>query len=111
MAKNIVELTDANFDEEVLKSDKLVLVDFWAEWCAPCRMIAPIIEEIAVEYADKLKVGKLNVDYNPMTAMRYGIMSIPTLMLFQNGRVLEQIVGAMPKRNLLARLEKYLQPV
>ncbi len=111
MAKNIIELTDANFDDEVLKSDKLVLVDFWAEWCAPCRMIAPIVEEIANEYADRLKVGKLNVDFNPKTAMRYGIMSIPTLLLFQNGRVLEQIVGAMPKRNLLARLEKYLQPV
>lgn len=111
MAKNIIELTDLNFENEVLKSDKLVLVDFWAEWCAPCKMIAPIVEEIANEYADRLKVGKLNVDYNPKTAMKYGIMSIPTLMLFQNGRVVEQIVGAMPKRNLLARLEKYLLPV
>ncbi|MFN3135160.1 MAG: thioredoxin TrxA [Candidatus Kryptonium sp.] len=111
MSKNIIELTDSNFEEEVLKSDKLVLVDFWAEWCAPCRMIAPIIEEIANEYSSKLKVGKLNVDYNPKTAMKYGIMSIPTLMLFKNGRVLEQIVGAMPKKNLLSRLEKYLQPV
>ncbi len=111
MAQNIIELTDLNFEEEVLNSDKPVLVDFWAEWCAPCRMIAPIVEEIANEYSDKLKVGKLNVDYNPKTAMRYGIMSIPTLMLFQNGRVVEQIVGAMPKKNLLARLQKYLQPV
>jgi len=111
MAKNIIELTDSNFEEEVRKSDKLVLVDFWAEWCAPCRMIAPIVEEIANEYSNKLKVGKLNVDYNAKTAMKDGIMSIPTLMLFQNGRVLEQIVGAMPKRNLLSRLEKYLQPV
>ncbi|CUT04808.1 thioredoxin [Candidatus Kryptobacter tengchongensis] len=111
MAKNIIELTDLNFEDEVLKSDKLVLVDFWAEWCAPCRMIAPIIEEIANEYADRLKVGKLNVDYNPKTAMKYGIMSIPTLLLFQNGRVIEQIVGAMPKKNLLAKLEKYLLPV
>ncbi|CUS80618.1 thioredoxin [Candidatus Kryptobacter tengchongensis] len=111
MSKNIIELTDLNFEDEVLKSDKLVLVDFWAEWCAPCRMIAPIIEEIANEYADRLKVGKLNVDYNPKTAMKYGIMSIPTLLLFQNGRVIEQIVGAMPKKNLLAKLEKYLLPV
>ncbi|MEN3038700.1 MAG: thioredoxin [Candidatus Kryptonium sp.] len=110
MAKNIIELNDQNFEDEVLKSDKLVLVDFWAEWCAPCRMIAPIVEEIANEYADRLKVGKLNVDYNPKTAMKYGIMSIPTLLLFKNGRVIEQIVGAMPKRNLLARLEKYLLP-
>ncbi|MCS7228763.1 MAG: thioredoxin TrxA [Candidatus Kryptonium sp.] len=111
MAKKIIELNDQNFEDEVLKSDKLVLVDFWAEWCAPCRMIAPIVEEIANEYADRLKVGKLNVDYNPKTAMKYGIMSIPTLLLFQNGRVIEQIVGAMPKKNLLARLEKYLMPV
>lgn len=111
MAKNIIELTDLNFEDEVLKSDKLVLVDFWAEWCAPCKMIAPIVEEIANEYADRLKVGKLNVDYNPKTAMKYGIMSIPTLLLFQNGRVIEQIVGAMPKKNLLAKLEKYLLPV
>lgn len=111
MAKNIIELTDLNFEDEVIKSNKPVLVDFWAEWCAPCRMIAPIVEEIANEYADKLKVGKLNVDYNPITAMKYGIMSIPTLLLFKDGRVIEQIIGAVPKRNILAKLEKHLTSV
>ena len=111
MSKNIIELTDGNFEQEVLKSELPVLVDFWAEWCAPCRMIAPVVEEIANEYAGRLKVGKLNVDYNPQTAMKYGIMSIPTLMLFHGGRVVDQIIGAVPKRVLVSKLEKYLQPV
>jgi thioredoxin 1 len=93
-SKNVVELSDANFEEEVLKSDKPVLVDFWAVWCAPCRMIAPVIDEIADTYGSKVKVGKVNVDDNAKTPNKYGIRSIPTVMLFKDGEVLEQVIGA-----------------
>ncbi len=93
-SKNVVELSDANFEEEVLKSDKPVLVDFWAVWCAPCRMIAPVIDEIADTYGSKVKVGKVNVDDNSKTPNQYGIRSIPTVMLFKDGEVLEQVIGA-----------------
>jgi len=104
-----VEVTDANF-EEALRNHPLVLVDFWAEWCAPCRMIAPILEELAQEYEGKLLVAKLDVDENPKTAMRYRVMSIPTVILFKNGQPVEVLVGAQPKRNFQAKLEKHLPP-
>ncbi len=92
-----ITATDANFDAEVINSDKPVLVDFWATWCGPCRMIAPVIEEIAGEYEGKAKVAKLDVDANPQVSMKYGIRSIPTLLIFKNGQVVDQIVGAVPK--------------
>lgn len=103
-----IEVTDSNFQNEVLKADKLVLVDFWAEWCAPCRMIAPIVEELAGEYDGKLKVGKVDVDANQQVSMQFGIRSIPTLLLFKGGKVVEQIVGAVPKRALTEKITKHL---
>lgn len=102
---NMVELTDANFESEVLQSDLPVLVDFWAEWCAPCRMVTPVIEELAVEMAGRVKVAKLNVDQNRETAVKYDIMSIPTVILFEGGAVGKQVVGALPKESLLRELE------
>ena len=99
-----VEITDANFQKEVLNSDKPVLVDFWAVWCAPCKMVAPVVEELAKEYDGKLKVGKLDVDSNQEVSMKYGIRSIPTLMVFKGGKVVEQIIGAVPKRNLVEKV-------
>lgn len=95
-SKNVKEFTDGNFEEEVLKSDKPVLVDFWAVWCAPCRMIAPVIDEIADTYGAKVKVGKVNVDDNSKTPNQYGIRSIPTVMLFKDGKVVESVIGANP---------------
>jgi len=106
--QNIVELTDANFDQEVLKSDLPVLVDFWAEWCAPCRMIAPTVDAIASEYAGRLKVGKVNVDFNNETAARYMIRGIPTLLLFRGGKVVDQRVGAVGKAELVRMIEPHL---
>ena len=103
--KNIAVFTDQNFESEVLKSDKPVLVDFWAEWCGPCKMIAPILEATAEEYKDRLKIAKLNVDENPQTAMRYGVRSIPTLLLFKDGDVAGQKVGALSKSQLQAFLD------
>ena len=103
-----IEITDANFEQEVLKSDKPVLIDFWAVWCGPCKMVAPVVEEIASEYNGKLKVGKLDVDSNPEVSMKFGIRSIPTLMVFKGGKVVEQIIGAVPKRNLLDKLVPHL---
>jgi thioredoxin 1 len=103
-----IALTDSTFHQEVLSVDKPVLVDFWAEWCGPCKMIAPMIEEIAKEYEGKIKVGKVDVDSNPMTAMKFGIRSIPTLMVFKGGMVVEQIVGAVPKKHLVSRLQQYV---
>ncbi|MGB8656574.1 MAG: thioredoxin [Candidatus Zixiibacteriota bacterium] len=100
------EFTDSNFESEVLKSDKPCLVDFWAEWCGPCRMISPIVDEIAKEYAGKLKVGKLNVDNNSQTAVKYGIMSIPSLLFFSGGKVVDQIIGAVPKKQLVQKIGK-----
>nr|4BA7_A Chain A, LBCA THIOREDOXIN [synthetic construct]4BA7_B Chain B, LBCA THIOREDOXIN [synthetic construct] len=105
---SVIEINDENFEEEVLKSDKPVLVDFWAPWCGPCRMIAPIIEELAEEYEGKVKFAKVNVDENPETAAKYGIMSIPTLLLFKNGEVVDKLVGARPKEALKERIEKHL---
>ncbi len=103
-----IEVTDATFESEVLKSEKPVLVDFWAEWCGPCRMIAPIVEEIAREYDGTLKVGKIDVDANPQVSMQFGIRSIPTLLIFKGGRVVDQVIGAVPKRVLTEKLSKHL---
>lgn len=103
-----VAITDETFEAEVLQAELPVLTDFWANWCPPCKMIAPILDEIAAEYAGKLKVAKLDVDTNPRTALRFGVMSIPTLILFKNGQPVERLVGAMPKRNLLAKITPHL---
>jgi thioredoxin 1 len=105
---NILVLSDANFDAEVLKSDVPVLVDFWAEWCGPCKMMAPTVDAVASEYAGKLKVGKLDVDENGGTAMRYNIRGIPTLLLFKGGRVVEMRVGAVGKSEVLKMLQPHL---
>jgi thioredoxin 1 len=102
------ELTETNFDQEVLKADIPVLVDFWAVWCGPCKMIAPIVEELAAEYEGKLKIGKVDVDSNQQIAMQFGIRSIPTLLVFKGGKVVEQIVGAAPKKALVDKLSKHL---
>lgn len=99
-----LELTDDNFQAEVLESDLPVLVDFWAEWCSPCLMLAPIVDEIRNEYKDTIKVGKLNVDNNPNTAVKYGIRSIPCLLFFKDGKVEEQIIGFQPKKNIIKKL-------
>ena len=104
-----LELTDNNFDELVLKSDKPVLVDFWAEWCGPCRMIAPMVKEIASDYDGKALVGKLNVDTNPETANRYGIRNIPTILFFKNGEVADKHVGVAPKSVLALKIENLLK--
>ena len=103
-----IEITDSNFQQEVLNSDTPVLVDFWAVWCGPCKMVAPVVEEIAREYDGKLKVGKLDVDSNPEVSMKFGIRSIPTLMVFKGGKVVEQIIGAVPKRNLLDKVMPHI---
>ncbi len=107
---NTLTLNDSSFDSDVLRSAVPVLVDFWAEWCGPCRMMEPTINSIAAEYAGKIKVGKLNVDDNGGTAMRYGIRGIPTLLLFKDGRVVEQRVGAVGKSEVLKMLEPHLVP-
>ena len=103
-----LEITDANFQETVLQSDKPVIVDFWAVWCGPCRMIAPIMDEIAQEFGDKVVVGKLNVDENPAVTAQFGIMNIPTVLYFKNGQVAEKIVGALPKSKFVEKLQPLL---
>jgi thioredoxin 1 len=104
-----VKVTDQSFQQEVLSSDVPVLVDFWAPWCAPCRIIAPVVEEIAQEFSGMMKVAKLNTDENPTTAMEYQIMGIPTLGIFVNGKMVDQIVGAAPKPNIVDKLKYYMQ--
>lgn len=103
-----VTITDANFEDEVMKSTQPVLVDFWAVWCGPCQVQGPIVEEVAKELAGKAKVGKFNVDENPMMAQKYGIMSIPTLMVFKNGMVVKQFIGVQSKETLLGELNKLI---
>src|SRR5664279_4405666 len=104
MGKPVV-VTDASFETEVEKSNGVVLVDFWATWCSPCKMIAPIVEQIASEYEGKLTVGKLDTDANVQTALKYGVMSIPTLILFKNGQPVERIVGYQPKERLMTKIK------
>ncbi|MBN8569528.1 MAG: thioredoxin [Ignavibacteria bacterium] len=102
-----LEITDANFDAEVINSDKPVLIDFWAVWCGPCKLIAPVVEEVAKEYDGKFKVGKMDIDNNPNVAMKYGIRSIPTLLIFKDGKVVDQIVGAVPKNVITSKMDTY----
>jgi len=105
------KFTDAEFEQNVLKSDKPVLVDFWAEWCGPCRMIAPSIDSLAAEYSGRVTVGKLNIDENPDTPMKYGVRSIPTLLLFKGGEVVESTVGVTGKEQLATLLDKHSEQV
>jgi thioredoxin 1 len=108
MVEHIVHISDESFEEEVLQSEQPVLIDYWAEWCGPCKMIAPVLEEIATEYSDRLKVVKLNIDDNPQTPPKYGIRGIPTLMVFKNGQVEATKVGAVSKAQLTAFLDASL---
>ncbi len=108
MSGNIVHISDESFEEEVLQSEKPVLIDYWAEWCGPCKMIAPVLDEIATEYSEQLKVVKLNIDDNPQTPPKYGIRGIPTLMVFKNGVVEATKVGAVSKAQLAAFIEESL---
>jgi thioredoxin 1 len=108
MSEATLAVTDNTFDEEVKSSSTPVLVDFWAEWCGPCKMVAPVLEEIAAEHADKITIAKVNIDENPEIARRYQIMSIPTMSVFSSGEVVKSIVGAKPKAALLRDLEAYL---
>jgi thioredoxin 1 len=103
-----IAVTDQTFEQRVLGSGKPVLVDFWADWCPPCKMIDPVLAEIAAEYADRLTIAKLNIDADPMTPTKYGVLSAPTLNLYKDGQVVQQIVGAKPKRQLLKLIEPYL---
>ncbi len=104
MSEHIIHVSDESFEQEVLQSDKPVLIDYWAEWCGPCKMIAPVLDEVAGEYADKIRVAKLNIDENPATPPKYGIRGIPTLMLFKNGEVEATKVGAVSQAQLTAFL-------
>jgi thioredoxin 1 len=104
----LVDVSDQNFEEEILKSDKPVIVDFWAEWCAPCRQIAPILEDLANEYGDRVKVVRMDIDANPKTPGEYGIRAIPTILSFKDGQVVEQLQGARPKADFEAAIKKVL---
>ncbi len=103
-----LEFTDAAFKSDVLDSDKLTIVDFWAEWCGPCRAIGPIIEDLSKEYSGKVKVGKLNVDHNPEVSINYGITSIPAILFFKNGQLVDKLVGAQPKGNFVKKIEQHM---
>ncbi|MBY0347176.1 MAG: thioredoxin [Hydrotalea flava] len=102
-----LEITDANFQTEVLANDKLTMIDFWAEWCGPCRAIGPVVEELAKEYEGVVKVGKLNVDHNPQVSLNYGITSIPAILFIKNGEVVDKLVGAQPKANFVKKIEAH----
>ena len=108
MSKHVKEFTDANFEDDVTKSEIPVLVDFWATWCGPCKAIAPLIEEIAEQYEGQVKVGKLDVDQNQNSAMKYGVRSIPTLLIMKDGEVINQIVGSVPKTEITDKLESII---
>ncbi|CAN5485305.1 thioredoxin [soil metagenome] len=103
-----LEFTDASFKTDVLSSDKLTVVDFWAEWCGPCRAIGPVIEDLSKEYTGKINVGKVNVDHNPEVSINYGITSIPAILFFKNGQVVDKLVGAQPKSNFVKKIEQHL---
>lgn len=108
MSENIINVTDGNFEAMILKSETPALVDFWASWCAPCRAIAPLVEEMAAQYAGRVRVAKMNVDENPSTPGKYGVRGIPTLILFKDGKVVDQLVGAVPKNQIKDFIEKGL---
>ena len=108
MGSNMIELTDENFDKEVMKSDIPTLVDFWAEWCGPCKQIAPMVDALATSYLGKLKVGKMDVDKHQIVPQQYRITSIPTLLIFKGGKIVSQLVGAMPRPKLEAEIQKHL---
>jgi len=106
VGENVLEITDQNFESDVLQSKTPVVIDFWAEWCGPCKTIAPVIDELADEYLGKVKFGKVNVDFNQQTAMKYGIRSIPSLLIFNNGSVVNQIIGSVPKDSIVKLLKE-----
>ena len=108
MSENLMQVTDANFDENVANNAKPVLLDFWAPWCGPCRMMEPVLEEVAAEWGDKIAIGKVNVDENPGTATKFDILSIPTLLVFSGGQVVKKLVGAMPKKRLAEELSEWV---